>query len=546
MVTGPDSDEGDTPGIDDLDSTIAGMRAAQRRLDEHLANEFDRGRLNDLSVREPSRLPGWTRGHVLTHLARNADSMTRAFGAARRGDVAERYPGPEGTRDADIEAGANRGAAELLSDVLDSASALDNALSLMTDLAWHGSWRAGSVEGHVAELPWKRWREIELHHGDLALSGFGVDQWSDDFVSLECAHLGLDEDDRSVMSERLGRQRSDPAAWTAATLESGWRRPFGREEIKALDRALRRYEEANGGLDLRMDAAVDFRAEGLDDFVAEIRHRLVEGQGVVAFENFPVERYGDEELRVLWWALSNAIGVPVPQSHRGDLIGDVRDIGTGISGRAGRGYTSSSELNFHADVCDVSGLFFLRTARSGGVTRIASSVTTHDRIAQARPDLLSELYTPMPCSWQNNQPPGETGWYDMPVFGEVDGRSSCAYVRTNLIDAAKNAGAPPLTPKQIEAVEFVKETASEPDMWVERMFGPGAMLFVHNHTVLHLRTAFVDWDEPERKRHLLRIWLSMPNNRQLPQTFESFFDDVGVGALRGGYPSRTGELTFST
>jgi hypothetical protein len=339
----------------------------------------------------------------------------------------------------------------------------------------------------------------------------------------------------------------DPAAWTAASLEPSWCRPFPAEELDALDRSLRRFRDSGASIvDLASMTKENFPTEGLRELGAAIRDELVDGQGVVAFEGFPVERYDQDELRALWWCLARVIGTPRSQSHRGDLIGDVRDIGTGITGRTGRGYTSNSELNFHADVCDVAGLFFLRTAREGGVTRIASSVAVHDRLSARRPELLEELYRPLPCSWQGNQPPGEQGWYDIPVFGEAAGRVSCVYVRTNILLAPENAGAPPLTERQIEAVQAVAATASEPDMWVERRFEPGAMLFVHNHTVLHLRTGFVDWDEPERKRHLLRIWLSLPNNRQLPEGFAGFFGDVRAGAVRGGYASRDGQYRFAT
>ena len=339
---------------------------------------------------------------------------------------------------------------------------------------------------------------------------------------------------------------TDPAAWTASTLDPCWVGTFSEQEIAALDEALGQYRRATGGLDLTPDSAQAFPTYDLAELVVDLRERLIDGVGVAAFEGFPVERYSLEELRVVWWGLSCAIGTARPQSYRGDLIGDVRDIGTGISGTTGRGYTSNSELNFHADVCDVSGLFFLRTARKGGVTRIASSVSTHERIADRHPGLLEELYRPLPCSWQGNQGRGEPGWYDIPVFGRAAGRVSCAYVRTNILLASNNAGAPPLSQLQIDAVQMVKEVASEPDMWVERTFTPGAMLFVHNHTILHLRTEFTDWDEPERKRHLLRIWLSMPNNRELPDSFGGFFGDVSAGALRGGYESRDGHLRFHT
>ncbi len=532
--------------VDDLGLDLASVAAAHDRLRSHLRTLVATGLLDDRAARGPSLLPGWTRGHVLTHIARHADSVIRALNGAARGEVAARYPGAPGSRDREIDDGADRTVAELVTDVIDTSAALDATIDALSDEAWRGRYQGRTGEAPTVWLPAMRRYEVELHLADLDLPGFGSADWSQELLDSEARRLGQPGADARRVAEANGRLGPDPAAWTAVTLDPGWCRPFTADEVDAIDRSLHAYRQATGGVELTPHSGSQFPTDGLDELVGALRLRLIDGDGVAAFEGFPVDRYATDELRVIWWGLANAVGHPRPQSHRGDLIGDVRDIGTGISGRTGRGYTSNAELNFHADACDVSGLFFLRTAREGGVTRIASSVTTHDRIAARRPDLLAELYRPLPCSWQGNQPEGEPGWYRIPVFGRANGRVSCVYVRTNILLAAENAGAPPLTDRQVEAVQLVKDVASEPDLWVERRFEPGAMLFVHNHTVLHLRTRFVDWDEPERKRHLLRVWLSMPNNRQLPETFGEFFGDLRAGALRGGYESRTGDLIFAT
>lgn len=519
---------------------------AHDRLRGHLRTLLEVGLIDDEFVRAPSLLDGWSRGHVLAHIARHADSVVRALNGAMRGEVVPRYPGPPGTRDQQIAEGSVKSAGDLVADVADSSSAVDRGFAAMTPAAWRGSCGGPDGDQPVAELVAQRLREVELHHLDLDLPGFDSSDFSDSFVRSEGSRLGDPTVDRSRVAALNGRPGEDPARWTAATLDPAWLRGFTISELEAFDAGLVAYRRGGRGLELTPDSGRWFPTDGLDSLIADLRSRLIDGVGVAALEGFPVDRYSKEELRVIWWGLCSALGTPRSQSHRGDLIGDVRDIGTGIAGSTGRGYTSNAELNFHADVADVAGLFFLSTAREGGVTRLASSVTTHDRIAERRPDLLTELYRPMPCSWQGNQPAGDVGWYPMPVFGRARGRVSCAYVRTNILLASKNAGAPPLSDRQVEAVESVRQTASEPDMWVEHFFEPGAMLFVHNHTVLHLRTAFVDWDESDRRRHLLRTWLSMANNRELPATFASFFGDVGAGALRGGYQSRTGELTFAT
>jgi maleylpyruvate isomerase len=121
-------------------------------------------------------------GHVLTHLARNADSHRRLFEAAARGDEVERYPGGVEQRNREIEEGAGRSAAELVADVAESGAALEAAWAACTDWSRAGRNR-GAVEP-LSELPFKRWREVEVHHADLGL-GFGVARWSSGYVRRE-------------------------------------------------------------------------------------------------------------------------------------------------------------------------------------------------------------------------------------------------------------------------------------------------------------------------------------------------------------------------
>jgi hypothetical protein len=339
-----------------------------------------------------------------------------------------------------------------------------------------------------------------------------------------------------------------PAAWLGADLaaDTTWLRPFSPSEIVALCRALEHLRRVNPELDLAKMTTHDFPIVDLADEIDDLRRAIIDGVGTRAYTGFPVADFNDTELRAIWWGLNLHVGTAVSQSWRGDVIGDVRDLGTGVTGRAGRGYTSNTELNFHSDASDLTGLFFLRQGKTGGVSRLASSVAVHNEIFRRRPDLLAVLYEPFTISCQNNELPGGRPWYDMPIFGRNGDDIACAYVRTNMLWAAKNTGSPPLTEAQIEAVEFVAEVAAEPQFGVERRFDAGTMWFCSNHTVLHMRTEFTDFDEPDRKRHLLRIWLSLPNGRALPESFATFFGDVSAGATRGGYAPRDGKLAFHT
>jgi Taurine catabolism dioxygenase TauD, TfdA family len=338
-----------------------------------------------------------------------------------------------------------------------------------------------------------------------------------------------------------------PACWKAADLEAtDWVRALSAAQIADMDRAVRHAKAIDPALDLELMTAADFPLDAMAAVLDVLRTDLIDGVGTLAFTGFPVENYTEHELRAIWWGLGLHLGTAVAQSWKGDVIGDVRDVGTGITGRIGRGYTSNVELGFHCDAADVSGLFFIKQGKTGGVSRACSSVMVHNEMLRRRPDLLSMLYETFHVSWQANEPEGAPPWYDMPVYGRVGDDLACAFVKTNITWAQHNVGAPPLRDGRLEALEMVTAVAGEPGMWVERRFDPGTMWFVNNQTIFHMRTEFTDFDEPDRKRHLFRIFLSLPNCRELPATFASFFGSTEAGAVRGGYPSRNSGRVFST
>jgi maleylpyruvate isomerase len=159
---------------------IAGAIDADRRLGDRLTTWLAAGLIDSAA---PSRLPDWTIGHVLTHLARNADSIVRVLEAGARGETVERYPGGASARDAEIEVGAVRSAAELVDDVRTSAATLARVMDGQT------RWDARSIETRgtdipVADLPALRRRETEVHGVDLGL-GYEAEDWPAEYVRLE-------------------------------------------------------------------------------------------------------------------------------------------------------------------------------------------------------------------------------------------------------------------------------------------------------------------------------------------------------------------------
>jgi maleylpyruvate isomerase len=166
----------------DPGQAIGLCRAAHARLMTTVAD------VTDDQVRSPSRLPGWTIGHVLTHLARNADGHSRRLDGALRGEDVPRYPGGSAQRSSEIDAGAPRPAAGIIADLVTSQDRLELAWERSTAANWpHPEFR-GDDHWPTTASPARRLREVEMHHVDLGL-GYEPYDWPDDYVAWELPRL---------------------------------------------------------------------------------------------------------------------------------------------------------------------------------------------------------------------------------------------------------------------------------------------------------------------------------------------------------------------
>ena len=161
---------------DQLRADIEGMTRAHDELVRRLAQ------VGDDVVSRPSRLPGWSIGHVLCHIARNGESVARRLEAAGRAELVDQYPGGAEGRAAAIEAGAARPTGDQVADIVAVGERTEGAIAVLTDEAWDQVTRA--VDGTLRPartLPAARWREIEVHHVDLGL-GYEPGDWPTAFV----------------------------------------------------------------------------------------------------------------------------------------------------------------------------------------------------------------------------------------------------------------------------------------------------------------------------------------------------------------------------
>ena len=243
-----------------------------------------------------------------------------------------------------------------------------------------------------------------------------------------------------------------------------------------------------------------------------------------------------------YWGIGTYFGSARSQNAKGHLLGHVYDLGGSSATNPNlRSYATSERQNFHIDRCDVVALLCLRRAKSGGLSAIVSSMTVHNVMAARRPDLLERLYQPFPVDRRGEVPEGKAPFYEAPVFNEHAGTLSVLYSRLHIGSSQRFPEARRLTAEDIEALDMLADLAGDPELRLDMNFMPGDIQFLHNHTILHARSAYEDWPEVERKRHLLRLWLAPPGARPLPPVFAECYGDITIGD-RGGIICRDTRL----
>jgi hypothetical protein len=254
----------------------------------------------------------------------------------------------------------------------------------------------------------------------------------------------------------------------------------------------------------------DFPLPTLKARVANWMSELDRGRGFILIRGFPVAAHDEAVCAEVYWGLGLHMGRAVSQNTDGDLLGHVRDTGADPNAYGVRLYKTRAEQDFHTDGADVIGLFCLRAARRGGVSRIVSSPAIFNRLLAERPDLAPILFRPFPFDTQGQHKPGAPPWFELPLCRWDGQRLSTFFIPWYIRESQQHDATPRLTREQEEAVAFIERAANDPALYLDMSFQPGDMQFLKNAAILHKRTAYEDWDEPQRKRHLLRLWLVEP------------------------------------
>ena len=347
-----------------------------------------------------------------------------------------------------------------------------------------------------------------------------------------------------------------PVVWQGKDIKDStrWVRHLSPDAVDELEAALKAVK----GMAWSEITREDFPLPTLGDLIDDIADELENGCGIMKLKGFPVDRHSEDDLRRMYFGLGTHLGRPVFQNRSGELMRAIRDEGAHVGRTYGetkdqKGGTflssyartlSNAGLRFHTDRTDVVGLLCVRQARAGGVSTLASTPAIHNAILAKRPDLLDALFTDY---WRSRF--GEEGTvkdgqgtskataYPLPIFGVRDGKFTSHYSLTFIEAAQMASDVPKLTAAQREAIDLLMETAQE--LCFEMTLEPGDVQLINSHVTYHGRTPFEDDATSGHDRLLLRLWLSMANNRPLPKGHEILWRNIEAGEVRGGIAQTT-------
>lgn len=325
-----------------------------------------------------------------------------------------------------------------------------------------------------------------------------------------------------------------PFAWRSVDLKGvEYIHHLSAGEIAEIDGAIRQARDR--GVTLLQLGPQNFPLPHLGKVLAGLRDGpVLNGKGFFMLRGLPVERYSMEESAYAYLGIGSYIGEPVSQNGKGHILGHVKDLGRAFDDPTARIYQTTHKQTFHTDSVDIVALLCLRTAKSGGYSRIVSSIHIYNEMFRRRPDLAAELFHPFCFDRRGEVPQGKKPWYETPIFNWHEGQLSVFYGNRYYIESAQRfPEVPRLTARQIEALDMFDALANDPDNYLDIEFKPGDIQLVHNHVTLHDRTDYEDWPEPERARHLLRLWLCPQQARPLPPVYADRYGSIEIGH-RGG------------
>ena len=324
-----------------------------------------------------------------------------------------------------------------------------------------------------------------------------------------------------------------PSAWLGpeVTASERWIHHLSDAEVRELEQAARQ------ALSMHPDIAAirreNFVLPTLGPRLAALHDNLIHGCGFALVRALPVESWTREITAAAFFGLGCHLGHPRPQNAKGHVLGHVMDMGLNADHPNVRIYQTHERQTFHTDSSDIVGLVCLQQAKAGGDSALVSSNSIYNVMRRDHPALVAALFDPIATDRRGDVAAGQLPYFEIPVFTWHAQMMSTIYQRQYIDSAQRFESAMRLTPLHVEALDCFDSLANDTRLNFLMRLEPGDMQFVHNHTLLHDRTAFEDWREPTRKRHLLRLWLSSPQARSLPPVWAQRYGSTEPG-MRGG------------
>ena len=318
------------------------------------------------------------------------------------------------------------------------------------------------------------------------------------------------------MQRFLTTPLDDPAAWRGDRMaeRADWINPLDARMVAEFESAVAAV--AARGIDLFDVARDDFPLPSMNRYFESMLEALEGGRGFAVLRGLPVNRWNDTENRIAIWGMGTHLGLPVGQDLAGSLLHDVRDTGRKFGAdNSIRYYQTNHAIRLHTDGGDIFALGCVRQGASGGRSLMVSAVEVFNEIVRRRPELAIVLQENFWMDARGQRPDGARCQV-LPIYTRHDGHLSIVLKPEYIYSAQRFEDVPRLTDAQCEALELFHRITQEPGMALEFDMRPGDVLLASNHTIMHGRTEFEDAPCPENHRHMLRLWLTIPNGRPLP------------------------------
>lgn len=312
-----------------------------------------------------------------------------------------------------------------------------------------------------------------------------------------------------------------PSAWTAEAMRARdeWILDWPAGVVAELESAAEGVRAA--GKAMPAFGLPDFPLPSASGFLADAMRQVTSGRGFVLLRGLPVREYETDTLRNLYWGLGQHWGTPATQNVAGDPIAEIIDRGLDATQVGVKPSMTNAEQRPHSDPCDVVSLLCVRPAREGGLSRIASSLAIYNRLLEGWPGEVECLYRGFHHDLRGDETPeapfGCTP-VPIPVYRWFGGLMSCVFNATSARQAAQRMGRV-LPQAELGMLDRIVDLAHADEFRLDMAFEPGDIQLLNNYTVLHWRTGYQDWPEPERKRRLYRLWINRPGERTVDPAF---------------------------